>query len=122
MQKITSSELQRRIGAQLDAVQREPIVIASNGRDRAVLMSMEEYRRLKRRDREVLDVGKLTDDDLAAIRAAEHPDSVRDRLIEAALKSERRARAEAVIEHLQKAGKDIDMSTDELMRLTRGDE
>lgn len=73
MLKISSSELQRQIGAQLDAAQREPIMIASNGRERAVLLSVEEFRRLKRRDREVLDVGEMTDDDLAAIRAAEPP-------------------------------------------------
>ena len=73
MLKITSSELQRQIGAQLDAAQREPVVIASNGRERAVLLSMEEFRRLKRRDREVLDVGQLSDDELAAIRASEPP-------------------------------------------------
>ncbi len=73
MRKITSSELQRQIGAQLDAAQRQPVVIASNGRERAVLLSMDEYERLKRRDREVLDVGQLSDDDLAAIGAAQAP-------------------------------------------------
>jgi len=73
MLKITSSELQRHIGAQLDAAQREPVVIASNGRERAVLLSMDEYERLKRRDREVLDVGQLSDDDLKAIGTARAP-------------------------------------------------
>ena len=73
MQKITSSELQRQIGTQLDTVQREPVMIASNGRERAVLLSVAEYNRLKRRDREVLDVGELTDEDLAAIQSAEPP-------------------------------------------------
>lgn len=93
MLKITSSELQRRIGAQLDAAQREPIVIVSNGRERAVLVSVEEYRRLKQRDREF----GLADEDLAA------------------------AQADAAIDHLRKAGKYIDLSTDELLELTRGD-
>ena len=46
-----------------------------------------------------------------------------DRLadMEAALTAERRARAEAVIDHMTKFGKKTDMSTNELMAMTRDD-
>ena len=73
MLKITSSELQRQIGAQLDAAQRGPVVIASNGRERAVLISVEEFKRLKRRDRVAYHVTELTDDELGAMAASEPP-------------------------------------------------
>jgi hypothetical protein len=38
-----------------------------------VLLSADEYRRLKKRDREVLHVSELSDADMAAIRNAEIP-------------------------------------------------
>jgi PHD/YefM family antitoxin component YafN of YafNO toxin-antitoxin module len=50
-----------------------PIAVTRNGRDRLVLMSSEEYHRLKRLDREALPVSALTDQELAAIAAAEVP-------------------------------------------------
>ena len=51
----------------------EPVTITSNGRDRLVMMSVEEYRRLKRRDREVLRSEDFTKADLDTIRKAEPP-------------------------------------------------
>ncbi|HZZ63707.1 MAG TPA: type II toxin-antitoxin system Phd/YefM family antitoxin [Roseiarcus sp.] len=35
----------------------KPVVVTRNGRDRTVLISAEEYRRLKRRDRHVFGIG-----------------------------------------------------------------
>jgi PHD/YefM family antitoxin component YafN of YafNO toxin-antitoxin module len=46
------------------------IFITRNGRPRTVLVSIEAYRRLKRRDREALRVEELSEGDLAAIAAA----------------------------------------------------
>jgi len=46
----------------------EPVTITSNGRDRMVLMSAEEYSRLKRRDRRVMTLADFTEEDIEAIR------------------------------------------------------
>jgi len=46
----------------------EPVTITSNGRERLVLMSVEEYRRLKRRDRQVMGLEDFTEADLQALQ------------------------------------------------------
>jgi len=71
--RVTSGEFQRRIGQYADLALTRPVTITRNGRDRTVLISAEEYARLKRRDREVLRAEDFTDDDLAAIKASEAP-------------------------------------------------
>jgi len=68
---VTSAEFQRNFGVYQDKALTEPVAITRNGRERIVIVSAEEYRRLKRRAREVLAVGDLSDADLAAIAAAE---------------------------------------------------
>jgi prevent-host-death family protein len=73
MVRVSSGELQRKIGHIQDIALVEPVTITNNGRDRLVMMSVEEYRRLKRRDREVLRAEDFTEADLQAIRAAEPP-------------------------------------------------
>jgi PHD/YefM family antitoxin component YafN of YafNO toxin-antitoxin module len=47
-----------------------PVTITCNGRDRLVIMSMEEYSRLKRRDRRVMRLEDFTEEDMDAIRKA----------------------------------------------------
>ena len=54
---------------------REAVTITNHGRDSLVLLSVEEYRRLKRRDREALEVSELSEQDIEAILAAEIPAS-----------------------------------------------
>jgi prevent-host-death family protein len=73
MQRVSSGELQRRIGHIQDMALVEPVTITNNGRDRLVILSTEEYRRLKRRDRRVMTLDDFTDADLQAIRAAGPP-------------------------------------------------
>ena len=51
----------------------DTVTITNNGRDRLVMMSIEEYRRLKRRDRQVMAFDDFTEADLEAIRKAEPP-------------------------------------------------
>ena len=51
----------------------EPVTITRNGRDRLVLMSVEEYDRLKRRDRRVVRLEDFTDEEMALIARAEVP-------------------------------------------------
>jgi hypothetical protein len=49
----------------------EPVTVTCNGRDRMVLLSTEEYNRLKRRDGEVLGLNDFSDTDIAAIQAVQ---------------------------------------------------
>lgn len=68
---VSSAEFQRNFGVYQDKALTEPVAITRNGRERMVMVSVEEYRRLKRRAREVLAVGELSDADLEAIGRAE---------------------------------------------------
>ena len=56
MSIVTSAEFQRNLGLYQDKALAEPVVITKNGRERLVLVSVEEYHRLKRRDRRALAV------------------------------------------------------------------
>lgn len=73
MSKVTSTQFIKTPGAYQDLAQREPVVITRHKREHTVLLSAEEYRRLKRRDRQVFRVGELSEADIAAIAAAEAP-------------------------------------------------
>jgi prevent-host-death family protein len=68
---ITAAEFQRHFGRYQDDALTQPVAITRNGRERLVVISADEYRRLKRRDREVLLAGELSDADLAAISRTE---------------------------------------------------
>lgn len=70
MSRISSTEFVRTPGLYQDQAQREPVIIVKHNREHAVIVSAEEYRRLKRRDRLVFRTGELSDADIAAIRAA----------------------------------------------------
>jgi PHD/YefM family antitoxin component YafN of YafNO toxin-antitoxin module len=73
MVKVASAEFQKHIGRYQDMALVQPVTITRNGRDRTVMISADEYYRLKRRDREVLGLDDFTEADLAAIRTAEPP-------------------------------------------------
>jgi prevent-host-death family protein len=64
---VSSAEFQRNFGVYQDKALTEPVAITRNGRERLVIVAADEYRRLKRRAREVLSVGALSDADLEAI-------------------------------------------------------
>lgn len=68
---ISSAEFQRNFGVYQDKALTEPVAITRNGRERVVMVSVEEYRRLKRRAREALPVGALSDAELEAIARTE---------------------------------------------------
>jgi len=68
MVRVSSGELQRKMGHIQDLALVQPVTITNNGRDRLVLMSAEEYRRLKRRDRQVMGLEEFTKADLEALR------------------------------------------------------
>jgi PHD/YefM family antitoxin component YafN of YafNO toxin-antitoxin module len=73
MVRVSSGDLQRKAGYIQDLALVGPVTITNNGRDRLVMMSIEEYRRLKRRDRQVMGLEDFTEADLESIRNAEPP-------------------------------------------------
>ncbi len=75
--KVSTAELMRNFGPLADKALTEPVTITKNGRDRLVLLSVEEYARLKRRDRQVIVPGQLTAEERAAIASAEVPEEHR---------------------------------------------
>ena len=70
---VTSVEFQRNIGRYQDEALKEPVSITRNGRERLVVLSADEYHRLKRRDRTVLGLAEFTDADFQAIESATAP-------------------------------------------------
>jgi prevent-host-death family protein len=71
--KVSTAEFIKNYGTLADHALREPVTITRNGRDWLVVLSADEYARLKRRDRRVVRTGELTDEDLALIAKAEVP-------------------------------------------------
>jgi prevent-host-death family protein len=70
MVRVSSAEFQKNVGRYSDIALTQPVTVTRNGRDRTVVISADEYHRLKRRDREVLTLDDFTEADLALIRAA----------------------------------------------------
>jgi PHD/YefM family antitoxin component YafN of YafNO toxin-antitoxin module len=54
MIKVSAAEFQRNIDRYQDMALEQPVAITRNGRERTVMLSVEEYHRLKRRDRQAL--------------------------------------------------------------------
>ena len=71
MVRVTASEFQRSFGALSDKALTEAVAITKQGRDHLVLVSAEEYARLKRRDRKVSVAGELSGRWAATVQDAE---------------------------------------------------
>ena len=71
--RVITAEFIKGYGTLADRALNEPVTITKNGRDRLVLLSVDEYARLKRRDRRALAAEELTEAELALIAAAEVP-------------------------------------------------
>jgi prevent-host-death family protein len=71
MEAYNASVVPRQFGKILRDVQRDLIVILSHGKPAAVMMSMQEYERLRRLDRQVYTAANVPDDLLEAIKSAE---------------------------------------------------
>ena len=67
MLKVSAAEFERKVGDYEEKALAEPVAITRNGRERLVLLSAEEYWRLKRHDRLVRRSGELSDAELAAL-------------------------------------------------------
>ncbi len=74
MTSITITQLQRHIGDIQELVLKEPVTVTRNGREKYILLSAEEYRRLKHRDRQVLAIEELSEEDIRDIATATVPE------------------------------------------------
>jgi prevent-host-death family protein len=68
---LSASEFQDRVGEALDRSLKQPVLITKHGRPRNVVLSYEEYERLRDRDRRAVRAEDLTDEDIAALEASE---------------------------------------------------
>jgi prevent-host-death family protein len=71
--RISWADVQKQFESVADQTLTEPVTITRNGRDRLVLMSVEEYDRLKRRDRRVVRLEDFTDEEMALVAQADVP-------------------------------------------------
>ena len=71
MIRVTSTEFGKEVGRYQDVALSQPVFVTRNGRDRTVMISADEFRRLKRRDREVLGIDDFSDAEIDAISRAE---------------------------------------------------
>ena len=74
MIRMTEADLRQGLGALAARARREPVTITKDGRDDLVVLSAEEYARLKRRDRRVGLTEDLPEEWIEAVRNAKVPD------------------------------------------------
>jgi prevent-host-death family protein len=73
MIRVSVGDFGREVGKYQDEALRQPVIVTRNGQDRTVMISVEEWRRLKNRDRIVRAATEFSESELAAIRQAEPP-------------------------------------------------
>jgi PHD/YefM family antitoxin component YafN of YafNO toxin-antitoxin module len=71
--RVTTADFIKHYGRLADRALSEPLTITKNRHDRLVVLSAEEYERLKRRDRRVITAGELTEAEITLIAQAEVP-------------------------------------------------
>lgn len=69
--RVSTADFIKNYGTLADKALQEAVTITKNGRDRLVMISAEEYSRLKRRDRRVVKLEDFTDAEMALIAATE---------------------------------------------------
>ena len=69
--RVTTAEFIKGYSALADKALTEAVTITKNGRDRLVVVSVEEYERLRRRDRRAFRAEELSEADIALIAKAE---------------------------------------------------
>ncbi|TXL81927.1 type II toxin-antitoxin system Phd/YefM family antitoxin [Vineibacter terrae] len=71
--RVSTAEFIKNYGSLADHALIEPVTITKNGRDRLVLLSANEYERLRRRDQRAFAAEELNEAELDAIARAEVP-------------------------------------------------
>ena len=72
--RVTTADFIKHYGRLADQALVEPVTITKNGHDRLVVLSADEFARLKRRDRRVMRVEDFTEEEIALIAKAEVPE------------------------------------------------
>ena len=72
--KVSASEFQQSFRALSDEARHEPVIMTKHGRDSLVVMSAEEWAKLKRRDRQVGLTTELPEEWIEAVPDASVPD------------------------------------------------
>lgn len=75
---VPAREIANKFGFYTDEAMQRPVGITRHGTTRVVMISLKEYERLKRRDREVVRTEDLDDETLDAILSAEPGERSRD--------------------------------------------
>ena len=77
LRAVSAKEVASKFGFYTDEAMLHPVGIQRHGTTRVVMISLKEYERLLRRDRQVLLVKDLDDETLDALRTVEIPDKSR---------------------------------------------
>lgn len=72
--KVSKAEFLQNYVDLANKAQNEPLVLTENGRDTLVVLSADEYARLKRRDRRVVRLEEFTEEEIALIARTEPAD------------------------------------------------
>lgn len=72
--EVSAKDVANRFGFYTDEAMQRPVGIQRHGTTRIVMISLKEYERLKRRDRQVIRTEDLDDETLNAILNAEIPE------------------------------------------------
>src|SRR6204780_3497423 len=68
MIRISATEFGKEVGRYQDPAMAQPVIVTRNGRDRTVMISADEYQRLKRRDRQGFATPDAPADIIEAVR------------------------------------------------------
>jgi len=71
--EVPAKDVANRFGFYTDEAMQRPVGIQRHGTTRVVMLSLREYERLKRRDREVIRTEDLDEETLEALRHVEIP-------------------------------------------------
>lgn len=74
---VSSTEFQRDSARYQELALLEPVAIMRDGREHAVIISADEYQRLKRRDRQVLRLEDFTEADIAELENVRAPEEAK---------------------------------------------
>ena len=71
--KVTTADFIKNYGTLADKALTEPVTITKDGRDHLVMLSADEYERLRRRDRRAVRLEDFSQEEMALIASAEVP-------------------------------------------------
>ncbi len=77
MPQATSAEFQREFGRFRAIAQREPVIVTNHGREDLVILSADEYRRLKQSDRQAVLAADMPDEILALLDKVHIPEAAK---------------------------------------------